>query len=402
MADKPKNIPEGAEKFSRRTDVEPATVVEAGETAESLNAAESTARENVIAGVSRIQSTRELQRFAKVIRPMEAVLLTAILAGFAGEVKAKEIMTIVQEQSETGPQSFDAGTKIDVDDEFNSVDRSRHFEAAKGEQQHVQLIKEFVDNVKQHLTEQGYIVGETDLRITEIVGVDAQGMKGKNAAVSDARNKTLLEGRANEAVSADEKALAEIGGDEGMGAKTTVESRLRDTNLLIVKNADGSVRGEKKDEYYANLGVTAGQADKYFHWKNKGGKGTYKNLTAEQTAGLDAINLEEMRRGIATAEIAIKVGVETPGSTETVFTAHNKKLLVVERGVGDHRWLEVVPLVKPDAAVRPLPKKEPPQPKKHRIEVPTEKARNTGQDLSRGRRTSYGGRGGSGVGFVRG
>ena len=402
MSEKPKNIPDGAERFSRQSDVEPATTAEVRETAESLNAAESTARENVMAGISKIQSTRELQRFAKIIKPMEAVLLTAILAGFAGEVKAKEIMTIIQEQSETGPQSFDTGTKLDVDDEFNNVDRSRHFEAAKGEQQHVQLIKEFADNVKQHLTEQGYIIGETDLRITEIVGVDAQGVKGKNAAVSDARNKTLLEGRANEAVSADEKALAEIGGDEGMGAKTTVESRTRDTNLLIVNNADGSVRGETKNEYYQKLGVTAGQADKYFHWKNNKGKGTYKNLTAEQVAGLNAINLEEMRRGVATAEFRFKTGIETPGSTETVWTAHNKKLLIVERGVGDHRWLEVVPLVKPDAAVRPLPKKEPPQPKKHRIEVPVDKTYNTGQNLPRGRRGSLGSRGGGNLGGVRG
>lgn len=398
MADKINKTPDGAENF-RRSEV--GHEVEVVQTAESLKAGENTVRENVAAGMSKIQSTRELQRFAKVIKPMEAVLLTAILAGFAGEVKAKEIMTIVQEQSETGPQSFDAGTKIDVDDEYSSVDRSRNFEAAKGEKQHVQLIKEFVDNVKQHLTEQGYIIGETDLRITEIVGIDAQGVKGKNAVVSDARNKTLLEGRANEAVSADEKAISEIGGDEGMGAITTVESRLRDTNLLIVKNVDGGVRGEKKDEYYASLGVTSGQADKYFHWKNKGGKGIYKNLSSDKTAGLDAIALDKMREGIATAEMRVKVGIETPGSTETVWTTHNKKLLVIEKGVGDHKWLEVVPLVKPDSAVRPLPKKEPPQPKKQRIEVPVEKARNTGQDLSRSRRGSLGGRSGGNIGGVR-
>ncbi len=372
------------------------------ETAEKLDSTENQARVDVLAGIRGIQSTRELQRFAKLLKPVEGVLLVAILAGLAGEVKAKEVMNLVQEQETiSGPQSLDAGTMIDIDEGSRDIERSPHFEAAANEHKHVQLIKEFLDNVKQNLVNQGYKVGETNLRIIETVGVDAQGAKGKSVAESDVKNQSLLDKRALEAVEGDEKEIAKMGGEEGMEAKVAVESRSRDMNILIVNNADGSVRGETKNEYYQKLGVTSDQANNFFNWKNNKGKGKYKKLSTEQVAGLEAINQEAMRQGLTTAEISVKVGIESPGQTGTIWTAHNKKVLVVERTQKDHRWLEVVPLTSADSAQRPLPQKKS-HPKRESIQIPVAKPRDTGTNLSRSRRTSYGGPGGANVGGVRG
>lgn len=371
------------------------------ENSAELDTAESGARSEILSKARGIQSTRELQCFARLLKPVEGVLLVAILAGLVGEVKAKEMMNLVQEQEIiSGPQSFDAGTMIDVDEESRDIDRSPHFEAAESEHKHIQLIKEFLDNVKQNLVNQGYQVGETNLRIIEMVGVDAQGVRGKNAAVSDVRNQSLLDKRASEAVDGDEEEIAKMGGPEGVGAKVSVESRSRDMNILIVDNADGSVRGEEKDKYYKTLGVTVSQANNFFHWKNNKGKGAYKKLSAKQVSGLEAINQEAMRRGLTTAEVAVKVGIESPGQTGIIWTAHNKKVLVVNRTQKKHHWLEVVPVENPGVVERPLPQKKP-HLKRESVQIPVTKSTNTGIDLSRGRRTSYGGRGGSNVGGVR-
>lgn len=356
---------------------------------------------DIRAGAGGIKSTRELGRFARLLKPIEGVLLVAILAGLAGEIKAKEMMDLVQEEETvSGPRSFDAGAMIDVDEESQNTDRSLHFEAATAEHQRIQLIKEFLDNVKQNLANQGYKVGESSVRIFETVGVDAQGVKGQSVAVSDAKNQSLLEKRALEAEVGDEKEIEKMGGEEGFGSKVEVESRSRDMKILIVNNADGSVRGEMKNEYYQKLGVTQGQADKFFHWKNNKGKGAYKKLSAEQIAGLEAINQSAMRETLTTAEILVKVGIEAPGQTETVWTTHNKKVLVIDRKDGDHRWLEIVPLVDSEVAERPLVQKKL-HSKRPSVQIPIAESRDTGVNLSRSRRTSYGGRGGGNIGGIR-
>lgn len=353
-----------------------------------------------------IKTTRDLplQRLAEKCRPAELVLLAALILGLAPKVDAKdasELVQTIQTISGTGGQSF-SETQIGVFDAVGKVEKSKHWEAEQGEQSNMEQIKNFVEDVQQNLRNEGYQIGGVRLKVTEMVGVSAEGSL-KHPKQSDQLNAKLLEERANQATNEDEANLAALGGIAG--TEVVVRSEQKDAKLLIIKNADGSVGAENRDDYYNKIGVTAGQADKFFHWQQAHQKGNYRLLTSEQQRALSAIDAKAMREKITTGELSIDVGIEVLGEAnhqEIEWSTQNTKIVIITDQNGNHELLVVAPLRDSDVEERPLVPKTTSTKRAQSPVIPVKKAVNTGSDFSTTRRGSFGSNAGGNIGGRRG